>query len=201
MPRRRKRKAAAEPLPPPPKKRKQWSNDSMVLAMEAVKAGRLGVNEAARTYGLPCSTLKDHLKGKVVHGTNPGPRPFLDEVEEKSLTEHLIRAAQLGYGKTRKQVLGMVENVAREKGILQPDRKKLSSGWFRRFMQRNPKLSLRRGDSTAHVRMDCTNSAALTNYFNLLEKYLEKVGSPAQIYNMDESGIPLDPHPPNIVTK
>ena len=31
------------------------------------------------------------LKGKVVHGTNPGPRPFLD----------LVKAAQLGYGKTR----------------------------------------------------------------------------------------------------
>lgn len=49
--------------------------------------------------------------------------------------------------------------------------------------------------------MDCTNSAALANYFNLLEKYLEKVGSPAQIYNMDEGGIPLDPRPPNIVTR
>lgn len=68
-------------------------------------------------------------------------------------------------------------------------------------MQRNLQLSLRRGDATAHVRMDCTNSAALENYFNLLEKYLEKVGSPAQIYNMDESGVPLDPRPPNIVTK
>lgn len=88
MPRKRKR-AAAEPPPPPPKKRKQWSSDSMVLDMEAVKAGRLGVTEAARTYGIPCTTLKDRLRGKVVHGTNPGPRPFLDE-EEKSLTDHLV---------------------------------------------------------------------------------------------------------------
>jgi hypothetical protein len=113
----------------------------------------------------------------------------------------LVQIAQLGYGKTRKQVLSMVENVAREKGVLPADHKRLSSGWFRRFMQRNPQLSLRRGDATAHVRMDCTNSAALSNYFNLLEKYLKKVASPAQIYNMDESGIPLDPRPPNILTK
>lgn len=200
MPRRRKRKPAAQPKPPA-KKRKQWDNNSMQLAMEAVKSGRLGVNEAARTYGLPFTTLKDRMRGRVVHGTNPGPRPFLDKQEEKLLTDHLVQVAQLGYGKTRKQVLNTVENVAREKGVLQADRKKLSSGWFRRFMERNPDLSLRRGDATAHVRMDCTNTAALNNYFNLLEKYLEKVESPAQIYNMDESGIPLDPRPPNIVTR
>lgn len=95
----------------------------------------------------------------------------------------------------------MVENVAREKGILQPDRKKLSCGGLGGSCNEIQSCRLGRGDSTAHVRMDCTNSAALANYFNLLEKYLEKVGSPAKIYNMDESGIPLDPHPPNIVTR
>jgi len=37
--------------------------------------------------------------------------------EEKSLTTHLIDAANLGYGKTREKVNRMAENVAREKGI------------------------------------------------------------------------------------
>ncbi len=202
MPRgKKRRKTAAAESPPLPKKRKQWSNKSMVLAMEAVKAGRFGVNEAARMYGLPSSTLKDRLGGRVVHGTNPGRRPFLTQEEEKCLTDHLVHIAQLGYGKTRRQVLNIVEIVAREKGIMPQDHKRLSSGWFRRFMERNPTLSLRRGDATAHVRMDCTNSAALKKYFDLLEKCVAKVRSPAQIYNMDESGIPLDPRPPNIITK
>ncbi len=123
----------------------------MVLAMEAVKAGRFGVNEAARMYGLPSSTVKDRLGGRVVHGTNPGRRPFLTQEEEKFLTDHLVHIAQLGYGKTRRQVLNMVEIVAREKGIMPQDHKRLSRGWFRRFMERNPTLSLRRGDATAHV--------------------------------------------------
>ena len=48
----------------------------MVLAMEAMKASRLGVNEAAWTYGLPDTTLKDRLGRREVHGTNPGPRPI-----------------------------------------------------------------------------------------------------------------------------
>ncbi len=66
----------------------------------------------------------------MVHGTNPGRRPFLTQEEEKCLTDHLVHIAQLGYGKTRGQVLNMVEIVAREKGIMPQD--------HRRFMERNP---------------------------------------------------------------
>ena len=62
MSRGRKRKQTESP--PLPKKRKQWSNKSMVLAMEAVQAGRFGVNEAARMYDLPSTTLKDWMRYK-----------------------------------------------------------------------------------------------------------------------------------------
>jgi len=37
--------------------------------------------------------------------------------EEKSLTTHLIDTAKLGYGKTRKMVNRMAENVARKRGL------------------------------------------------------------------------------------
>ena len=51
--------------------------------------------------------------------------------------------------------------------------------------------------------MDATNKEAIEAY-NLLEETLQKhdlSNHPAQIYNMDESGMPLDPHPPNIIAK
>ena len=54
----------------------------------------------------------------MVHRTNAGPRPILEEVEEKALADHLVQTVPLGYGKTKKQVLNFVENVAREKGVL-----------------------------------------------------------------------------------
>ena len=41
-------------------------------------------------------------------------------------------------------------------------------------------------------------------YYNLLEETLQKnnlSGCPAQIYNMDKTGMPLDPRPPNVVAK
>ncbi len=206
MPRKsRKRKRPAVSSNPtvsaPVKRRKQWSDQTMLMAMNSVRDGRMGVNEAARTYGLPPSTLKDRVNGRVAHGTLPGPRSYLTEEEEKSLVEHLIQTAQVGYGKTRKQVIAIVDNVIREKGRMPQNQKKVSSGWWRRFMQRHSELSLRRGDSTAHVRMDCTSRAVLTKYFALLRTYLDKIDNPALIYNMDESGIPLDPRPPNVIAK
>jgi len=48
--------------------------------------------------------------------------------EEKSLTTHLIDPAKLGYGKTRKKVNRMAENVAREKGTLHKEKYPMDGG-------------------------------------------------------------------------
>ena len=52
--------------------------------------------------------------------------------------------------------------------------------------------------------MDSTNKTTTCAYYNLLEETLQKNDlshSPAQIYNMDETGMPLDPRSPNVVAK
>ena len=55
----------------------------------------------------------------------------------------------------RQQIKGIAEKVAEEKGVLRSQY--ISDGWWRRFLARQPKLALRRGDSTGHVRMDAIN--------------------------------------------
>ena len=125
----------------------------MEVAIDAVKGGE-SVLRAAKQFGVPRQTLGDRISGKVVHGTNPGPKPFLTSAEEKELSSFLVDVAKAGYGKTRKQIMGLAESVARDKGRMM-GQKKISDGWFRRFMKRRPQLSLRKGDPTANVRMDC----------------------------------------------
>ena len=172
----------------------------MVEAMEAVGKGNTSINRAAVTFGVPRTTLKDRLSGRVLHGTKPGPQCYLDKKEEALLADHLVEAAQIGYGKTRKEVKSIVEQVAKENAVNRSNR--VSDGWWRRFLERQPQLSLRRGDATAHVRMDATNKEAITKYYDLLEDTLNtNILGPGQIYNMDESGMPLDPRPPNIIAK
>jgi len=48
----------------------------MTRAMVAVKSGELRVNQAAKEFGVPPSTLKDQISGRVRHGINPG-EPYL----------------------------------------------------------------------------------------------------------------------------
>ena len=64
-------------------------------------------------------------------------------------------------------------------------------------------MSLRQGDTTAHVRMDAINRETMQDYFTTLKETLEchdLVSRPAQIYNVDKSGVPFNPRPPNVVT-
>ena len=56
--------------------------------------------KAALLHGVPPTTLKDRLSGRVAHGTKPGPVKYLNDEEECALSDHLIKAAKAGYGKT-----------------------------------------------------------------------------------------------------
>ena len=85
------------------------------------------------------------------------------------------------------------------------DPDKISDDWFRRFLGRQPQLTLRKGDHTAPVRMDATkNQTDSDNYFKELKGILDEnklEDKPGQIYNMDESGIPLDHRSPCVLAR
>ena len=60
--------------------------------------------KAALLHTVLPTTLKDRLSGRVVHGTNSGPKRYLDEQEEHALADHLAELAIYCYGKMRQQV-------------------------------------------------------------------------------------------------
>ena len=96
-------------------KRKQWTDSQMISAMKAVQTGIMGVNEAAIKHGVPKTTLKDRISNRVTHGTKPGPKQYLNNEEEKELTEFLKDSAAIGYGKTRVEVMNIAECAAKKK--------------------------------------------------------------------------------------
>ena len=95
-----------------------WSSESMVEAMKAVKEGQFGVNRAALEYGVPKTTLKDRLNGRVIHGSNMGPTPYLTYEEEKELVRFILNCSRMGYGKTRGELLRIVGETMKKKGRL-----------------------------------------------------------------------------------
>jgi len=185
-------------------KRKQWTDRQMQDAIDDVKGNRLSANAAAKKHGVPPSTLKDRLSGRVVHGSKPGPKPYLSAAEEEELTGHLMDAANIGYGKTRREVLTVVERHVEQKDDVALKAARVTHGWWQRFLKRNPSLSLRSGDSTAAIRLDAVTEENMDNYFDMLKEVFDDGdfwNHPEAIYNMDETGMPLEPRPPKVVAR
>ena len=103
----------------PPKKRKQWTETSMIRAIEGVKLGEMSANKAAKEFDVPLTTLKDRISGRVRHGRNPGPEPYLNQDKESSLAIFLITACRMGHGKTKQDVIRIVKRIVEKKN---PDR-------------------------------------------------------------------------------
>ena len=119
------------PASRPSTKRFQWSNQQMEAAMKAVESGS-GINKVARDHGVPSTTLKDRMNGKVEHGRKPGPQSYLSNFEEHELGVFLKECAGIGYGKTRRDVMQIAQSVAEEKGVLKKSH--ITHGWWSRFL-------------------------------------------------------------------
>ena len=51
----------------------------MLGALKAVGEGTMPINRAATEYGVPKIILKDWVAGRVMHGSNPGPKQVMEE--------------------------------------------------------------------------------------------------------------------------
>ena len=92
--RRRKRRDIAEPVVKPAY-RPAWTEEQMAQAIECAKSGTASYNKAAQLYGVPKSTLKVRLCGRVEVGCRPGPKPYLHHLEKEELTSHLLSASTI----------------------------------------------------------------------------------------------------------
>ena len=126
--------------------RKQYTPLQMTSACKSVLEDGISANKAAAIHGVPPSTLKDRLSGRVKHGDMPGPKPYLSTEEEQGLATHLIEASSMGYGKTRRDVYSIVEQYVNQKEDVSLRSDKISNGWWQKFLKRNPNIRLRSGD-------------------------------------------------------
>ena len=80
----------------------------------------------------------------------------------------------------------------------------VTSGWWQSFCGRHPNLTLRAPAPLSKARAQATDPAMLTRYFDLLEEVLTEndlLDRPCQVFNMDESGMPLDPSHVKVVAE
>ena len=82
-----------------PAKLNALRKEAMLRAVEAAKGG-MGVYQAAKEFGVQCSSLRDHLSGRVIYSINPGPNLCLACKEEGELALYLTTTAKAVCGKT-----------------------------------------------------------------------------------------------------
>jgi hypothetical protein len=167
-------------------------------AVNAVLSEGLSIRHAAEQYAVPKSSLGDRMNGRVLVDATCGPAKYLSAREEEELVTFLTRCASIGYAKSRKEILALVQRVLDSRGI----QRSVTNGWWESFRHRHPNLTLRSAVPLSLARAMASDPEMLARYFDLLEHTLHKnnlVGKPGQIYNMDESGMPLDTKSPKVV--
>ena len=130
---------------------KQWDEERMKQAYEAVKSKKMSIRHAAKAFSVPKSTLADRASGRVKFGSHSGPERYLDDEEERQLVRFIIGAAKMGYAKTKKEVLLIAEELLANKGR----EITLSNGWWESFHKRHPSLTLRSAEKLSYARLCC----------------------------------------------
>ena len=81
----------------------------MLKAYEEVKKGTLTVRRAVLQYSVPKSTLSNRVSGRISFNSHRGPTRYLTGDEEEELVNFLAGSARMGYAKTKKEVVAIVE--------------------------------------------------------------------------------------------
>lgn len=167
-----------------------YTAGAMQEALQAVEQGGTSIRSAAKRFNVARSTLHDHVSGKVKEGAARGPPTYLTEVEEEELASFFLRCANIGYGHTLEQALALVQGIIDSKGI----KKEVTRGWWQKFCRRHSSVALCTAVPLSVVRAMATDRDVLDRYFTMLldtfaaNKVLQK---PTQIFNCDETGMPL----------
>ena len=128
--------------------------------------------------------MQDRISGKFSLDSRSGSGRLLTDEEESRLADFLVGCATIGYAKSRKEVLAIVQQIfdSRNAGVV------VTKGWWASYQKRHPKLTLRHAEPLAYARAVANNSEAIHRYFDLLEETLRENGltdRAAQIFNCD----------------
>ena len=141
----------------------------------------------ALKFGIPPTTLHDHLKQKSKKIGVGGPTVLATAVErEIALT--CVTLADMGFGLTRDLINGVIHDYIRDKQIPNPFTAGVpGKDWWQRFMKRWPFLSERKSEHFSKKRAQAGGVEIIREWFKKVEEVLSTAG--------------LDPHDPDTATR
>lgn len=149
----------------------------------------MAVQRAADMCGIPESTLRDRVKGKVKSlMTKSGPGPVLGMEEEGRLVEYIQQMCQYGYSYSRTDIINIASDFAIILGKREPS-DGLTHQWYYKCLERWPDMTINRAASIKKQLVKATSVDCSSKYFLHLQELMNKYNlnnKPDSIFIIDE---------------
>jgi hypothetical protein len=192
-------------------RRAQWTSVSLKHAVNAVTSHGLSKRAAALRYGVPRGTLQRHIK-RAMEGLGVERklgRSCILTCEQEDLASRILDMEARLYGLSSEDIRRLVYKFCvkyKIKHNFNDEKCIVGRKWLKCFLRRHPELSIRMPEKTSLARATGFNKAKVDIYFNTLQNELfDEEGSrkiqPANIFNVDETGITICQKAQRIVGK
>ena len=122
------------------------------------------------------------------------PRQIFNKEQEASLTEYLLKLAQIFHGIGPKEVRRMAYDCVIKYEISVPEtwhtNKMAGRDWMSAFLKRNTSLSIRKPEATSLSRATSFNKSNVQEFYTKLAEVMDRFKFTASsIWNADETGV------------
>ena len=162
----------------------KYTEESIQLALGAVQAG-VSKHQAAKTYGIPRSTLQHRVHGGVTRKQANSDQQALSKEQEDHLVTWATVQAKLGLPPTYLQIRQAAQRILQAAG----SKKTLGKNWITEFIRRNPSIKSVKGKHIEKARLEAVTPDKVKEFFEVLSQDPITRVRPTNRWNMDETGI------------
>ena len=187
------------------KKHQRADPVKLAEAVQKVRNRSMSVRTASIRYGIPKSTISDHVTGHCA-STMQGPAPVLEKAIEDRLVKWLLHMSRIAFCQTTDTLLDKVKEIVTALNIPNPfTDNRPSAHWYKLFMSRHPELSQRQPQLLSRERAGVTREG-LDTWFEECKEYVDGKdptiwNEPNRIYNCDETSFPIAPKPSHVIAE
>ena len=130
-----------------------------------------------------------------------GRPPTLPSRIEDNLVQATKKAADMGFGLSKRQFLAKTGRVVKQLKLKTSFRDGIpGKDWFLNLKKRHPEISIKKPQKLSVTRAKSMNKQVIDEYFELLKSNLDELKvQPNQIWNCDETNMQLEHTPKSVV--
>lgn len=187
--------------------RAEWSEQSLKLAINAVKNEGMSVLAASKNYKIPRKTLERRIKKGNYKKGPLGPSSTFGQVNERKLASHIRNLQEKRFPLTINDVRRIAFKFAEQLHLshrFNRETEQAGYGWLNSFLCRNKDITLKKSVGGSLIRPRAMNRVEINEYFDLLEKILindNGILTPNRIFNVDNIGLLLNNCPGHALAK